>query len=434
MLPNAASFLVTEDCNLACKYCFEKHNKNYMTKEIARKGLEYLCENAVKEKQDSFDVMIFGGEPLLNVDVVEEILKYGVELSEKYNIRFTASMVTNATIMTDRIREVIETYKEKAHLNVQLSIDGIERVQNEFRVTKTGQGSFAMAEKNVPVWKDIFKDHITALSIHGCYNHDTLPYMYESYIYFREKWDVPILWFMPIHSETWEEGDDEVYRGQLQKIADYVLDRVKKENNLQEIYNYAPINRCLDYDAFPSSPCGAGKFFVTITAKGDIYPCHQFYFNDPEHHTKIGNIWEGIDDQRRAIFMNYGMDDLSCAKKDPNCDAYHCYRCIAENWEQNGSILSVVDCGGIRCKMSKIEREIQLKTREEVKKMGLLKNDKNNCTPGNNPNNLNCLCDCRDNEQSTNEDKETIAMALKLILDKVDLIEKEQAVLLKKLL
>lgn len=437
MLPNSASFLVTEDCNLACKYCFEKHNKNYMTKEIARKGLDFICNNAIKEKQDHFHAMIFGGEPLLNLDVVEEIFKYGIELAEKNNIQFTTSIVTNATIMNDKVKRIIKTYKDKAKLSVQLSIDGVKEVQDAYRVTKNGKGSFNIVEKNVPIWKDIFKDNIYALSIHGCCNRDTLKYLFKNYKYFREVWDVPRLWFMPIHSEDWEEGDEEIYREELQKIADYILDRVKKENNIQEIINYAPLDRCLNRDGFPLAPCGAGKNFITITAKGDIYPCHHFYFNDPERHTIIGNIWDGIDDQRRAIFMHYDNDDLSCKKKYPKCDAYGCYRCIAENWQQNGSILSVVDCGGIRCKMSRIEREIQLNLRKEVENMGLLNNNQNiNYAKGNNPNNPDCLCDSRGIPVNsyTNEDNEIIAMALKLILEKVDLIEKEQAVILKKLL
>ena len=177
MLPNSASFLVTEDCNLACKYCFEKHNKNYMTKEIARKGLDFICNNAIKEKQDHFHAMIFGGEPLLNLDVVEEIFKYGIELAEKNNIQFTTSIVTNATIMNDKVKRIIKTYKDKAKLSVQLSIDGVKEVQDAYRVTKNGKGSFNIVEKNVPIWKDIFKDNIYALSIHGCCNRDTLKYL-----------------------------------------------------------------------------------------------------------------------------------------------------------------------------------------------------------------------------------------------------------------
>jgi len=447
-LPNSASFLVTEDCNLACTYCFELdgRNKNKMTKETARKGLEYLCNNALKNGDNEFHAMLFGGEPLMNLEVVEEIFRYGLELSNKYNLNFTTSMVTNATILNTEVKRILNKYKNIANLHVQLSVDGIKEIHDKYRVTKNGKPTFDIIEKNIPEWKALFADNMDRLSVHGCSNHNTLPYLYENYIFFREEWGIPRIWFMPIHSESWEEKDLEVYEEQLNKIADYILERCKKEGNYQEVINYAPIDRCLSPDSFPSAPCGAGKNFVTITAEGEFYPCHQIYFNDPEKITKIGDLDTGIDEAKRSLFLHYDNNDLSCAKLDPDCDAYHCYRCIAENFHQNGSILSVVDCGGVRCKMSKIERKIQLKVRKEIENMGLLDNKNIDMRKGNNPNNPDCLCDSRGNpylnEQNTyentcscdNESEETIALALKTILDKLDTLEKGQEFMLKKLL
>lgn len=447
-LPTAASFLVTEDCNLRCKYCFEKHNSSKMTKEVARKGLKFLCNNAIKNGGKHFSAMIFGGEPLLMPDIVEEILKHGTELARENNLNFSASMVTNATILTANVKRILNTFKHEANLSVQLSIDGIKKVHDRYRVTKNGKGSFDTIEKNVPEWKTLFADNMDRLSVHGCYNHDTLPYLYESYIFFREEWGIPRIWFMPIHSEKWDEDDLRIYEEQLNKIADYILGRCKKEGTTNEIINYAPIDRCLRPDAFPGAPCGAGKNFITITAKGELYPCHQIYFNDPEKITKIGTLETGIDELKRKLFASYDNGDLSCAKLDPGCDAYHCYRCLGENWDQNGSILSVVDCGGVRCKMSKIERKIQVRVKGGAEKMGLLsKKDSDNHVRGNNPNNPACLCDSRggnmpipgtqgDNIEVScgNESEETIAMALRVIIDKIDTLEKGQEFMLKKLL
>lgn len=453
-LPTSASFLVTEDCNLACTYCFELdgRNKNKMTKEVARKGLEYLCNNAIKNGDGDFHAMLFGGEPLLNVEVVEEIFEYGVELANKNNLNFTTSMVTNATILTTEVKRIINTYKNRANLNVQLSVDGIKEVHDKYRITRGGKGSFDIIENNIPEWKVLFADNMDRLSVHGCSNHDTLPYLYENYIFFREEWDIPRIWFMPIHSETWSNEDVKVYEEQLNKIADYILDRARKEGNYQEVINYAPIDRCLSHDSFPSAPCGAGKNFITITADGELFPCHQIYFNDPEKITKLGDLDSGIDEPKRSIYVNYDNSDLSCAKLDPDCDAYHCYRCIAENLSQNGSILSVVGCGAERCAMSKIERKIQLRVRKEIENMGLLNRNSNY-------NNSDCRCDsrttplcdvvvdCDGNARGLNStqnnncncgdglaDSETIAMALKLILDKIDTLDKGQEYILKKLL
>lgn len=451
-LPTAASFLISEDCNLACTYCFELKGRRarHMSKEVARKGVKFLCDNALKNGDKEFSVMFFGGEPLLNPKVVEEVFKYGLELAEKYNLNFSTSMVTNATILTEDIKRIIRTYKDRANLFIQLSVDGIREIHNKYRITKgTGIGSFDMVEKNIPEWKKLFADNMNRLSVHGCSNHDTLPCLFENYLFFREEWDIPRIWFMPIHSETWDEKDLEIYEEQLNKITDYILDRCRKEGNYQEVINYAPIDRCLSPDRFPEAPCGAGKNFITITAEGEFYPCHQIYFNDPEKITKIGTLDTGIDELKRSLFLHYDNNDLSCAKLDPECDAYHCYRCVGENWEQNGSILSTVACGGIRCKMSKIERSIQLKIKEELNKMGLLNNNnQQSAQQGNNPNNPDCLCDSRNasgtsenqqvckcgNEYEGTENEETIALALKTILNKLDTLEKGQEFILKKLL
>lgn len=393
MLPESASFLVTENCNLACKYCFEKplRNDKIMTKETARKALEYLCENSIKNGSKNFHAMLFGGEPLLNLEVIEEIFKYALELEKKTGSRFSASIVTNATILNDEVKRILSTYMKSARISVQLSVDGIKESHDMYRVDRAGKGTFDRIEKNIPGWKELFKDNMNSLSLHGCLNKKTLKYLYESYIFFREKWDIPRIWFMPIHSEKWEDSDVDLYESELNKIADYILKRAKDEKIIVEVQNYAPIDRCLNRDVRPSAPCGAGKTYVTITAKGDIYPCHHFYFNDPEQYTKIGDIWNGVDEQKRKMYMEYDNKDMSCAKENPNCDAYHCYRCIADNWVAKGNFLSQIT--GPRCEMSKIERKIHIKMREELKKMGLLNKNNSASGDGNNPNNPACLCD-----------------------------------------
>lgn len=454
ILPTAASFLVTEDCNLACTYCFELDGRNneYMTEDVARRSLEYLAFNAIETGENHFSAMIFGGEPLMNPEIVEVIFSYGVELARKYNLHFSTSIVTNATILTDKIEAMLRKYKHIANLHVQLSVDGIKKVHDRYRVTRGGKGSFDIIEKNIPRWKAIFEDNLDRLNIHGCSNKETLPYLYENYIFFREIWDIPYIWFMPIHSEEWTDKDVDIYEEQLGKIVDYILDNVRRTGNYNEVVNYAPIDRCLRPDFFPIAPCAAGKNFITITATGDFYPCHQVYFNDKEKATKIGNLNEGLDEDARRLFLAIDNSDFSCATLDPECDAYHCYRCMGDNLIENGSILSTVDCLGPRCKMSKIERKLQLRVKGELIKMGLLQDNKLNqeiYTPGNNPNNPDCLCDSRGDNIYTSETEstqsckgcsdnyeqeatETIAMALQLILEKIDLIEKTQDFMLKK--
>ncbi len=353
---SSASFLVTENCNLGCKYCFElgKHNKKAMTKEVAKNGLEFLCNGALKNNDKEFHVMLFGGEPLLAPHIIKYIFDYGLQLAKKHKIKFTASIVTNATLMNEDIFWLLMEYKDKVHLNCQLSVDGIQKVHDMYRVTKDGKGSFSLIEKNIPMFKKIYQNNPDMLSIHGCLNRYSLPYLFDSYKYFREEWGVSRIWFMPVHEEEWIEDDIEIYKNELNKIADYVLDIALRQNSVEEIRNYNPLNRCLDKRTiFPSAPCGAGKTFGSITASGQIYPCHHFYFNDPDKELLLGNVFDGIDDSKRKIFLDYSSDDMSCSS---TCDWYGCHRCIAVNYIENGSILSQVR--GNYCKMSYVEKKV----------------------------------------------------------------------------
>ena len=216
MLPTGASFLVTEDCNLACTYCFELEgrNKSYMTPEVAKEGLEFLAFNAMKMKQKSFSALIFGGEPLMNPEIIEVIFSHGLELARKYDLFFHTNIITNATILTPEIEAMLRKYRDLVDLSVQLSIDGIKEVHDRYRVTRTGKGSFDTIEKLIPRWKALFEDKTNYLNVHGCSNKETLPYLYDNYIFFREVWDIPNIWFIPIHSETWDDGDVDIYEEQ----------------------------------------------------------------------------------------------------------------------------------------------------------------------------------------------------------------------------
>ena len=374
-LPTSASFLLSEDCNLACTYCFELNcrNSNKMTKEVAEQGLQFLSNNALLNGEKTFDVMFFGGEPLLNVEVLEYVFKRGLEIADEKNLFFNASIVTNATIYTKKIEKIFKEYGKKTNFHIQLSVDGVKEVHDKYRVTKAGKGSFDIIEKNIPKFLAL-RDFDIGVTIHGCSNKETLPRLFENYLFFREQWGFEHIWFMPIHSEEWETSDVPIYAEQLNKIANYILEKAKETGDTREVQFYAPIDKCLSNYGRASSPCGAGKNFVTVVANGDVYPCHQFYFNDPDKHTAIGSVYKGINEDKREIYTNYDSSDLSCLKDNPNCEATGCYICIADNYNINGSVLSTV--AGPRCAMSKVEKNVQDRVKKELEKMGLLKKDK----------------------------------------------------------
>lgn len=362
--PTSASFLISEDCNLACKYCFELKNRNkkHMSKEIAKEAVSFLYRNAINsEDEKEVAVTLFGGEPFLNFDAIDTVIETGVELREKTQIPFVIGAITNGTIMNEKILKKFHSYKEKydVEIGIQLSVDGVESVHDENRVTKSGKGSFKSIEANIPMFKEIFggqenyinnKRHM--LHVHGVVTKKSLPHLYEGYKFFKEEWGIPTQWYMPIEDPTWSKENAGQYYEQLKLIKDDIVDQVEKTGDLIYLHDYAPLNRSLQEEQkFFTHPCSIGRTYCSVTASGDVYPCHQVYFNEPL--SKTVDIWNGIDHMRNRFFEDYSPDDIYCTI-DKECTNYNCYRCIAENYCQTGSCLTTKYSA--RCKMSMIER------------------------------------------------------------------------------
>lgn len=371
-LPNAASFLTTEDCNLRCSYCFEKHNRAVMTKEVAERGIDFLIENAIKGKEKGINIMVFGGEPLLQPKLVDHLLTYGRAQTLRFGLDFWANIVTNTTLFNKKIEDLIAKHLD--YISVQMSVDGIKESHDMYRLDANGNGSFDRIVKNIPKFKKAFTQKPDSLSIHGVLNRQTLSMLSESYFFFRHKLGLKHIWFMPIHTDDWTEEDVATYDRELGAIVDYIIKTDVAAGNATEALSYAPIDSCSKPDRRSGAPCGAGKNFVTITANGDLYPCHQFYFNDPEHETKIGDIFNGIFEPSRELFVVYSENDLSCHSIDKECDAYHCYKCIGDNFTKNGSILSQIM--GNRCGLSKVERKYQKMIKEKYAELKLFSGGK----------------------------------------------------------
>lgn len=416
-LPTSASFLLTEDCNLACTYCFEKHNKNKMSLDVVHAGVDFLANNAMRNGNDRFNALLFGGEPFMNLDAAEELLRYGWEESQKRQIKFTASVVTNGTIMNNRLAKIIEEYRDKVNLGIQLSVDGVKKVHDMYRITKEGKPSFDIIEKNIPKFQALYNGpDDRRLSIHGCVNKDSLPYLYESWCYFRYVLNFKQIWFLLVPEERWEFSDIKLYRAQCEKIYKEVTDEFKRSEDRADTYNYSPFDKYECVNQRNSKPCGAGESFVTITAKGDIYPCHEIYFNDDYNETCFGNVFDKrLDEDVRRIWVDYEESDLGC---EP-CENKQCYRCLAANWTHNGGMFNQIK--GFHCAFAAIDREFQLKLRDEVNKYfndvgevqqkvtdclcncreGIAKQgcdvvlNQNNCQSGENPENPDCLGNVR---------------------------------------
>lgn len=371
VLPTSCSILTTEECDLRCTYCFEHHKNNWMDDNTAKKAVDWLFQNANITRVKSVDMTMFGGEPLLNWKVMRTIFEQGCKRSEEMGIQFTCAIITNCTIMNDELFELLKLYRDKVSLTVQLSIDGIPEIQNMYRVTKDGGPSWQMVEKVVPYFKEIFKECPERLYIHGCLNKKSLPYAYESYKFFRDELGIPRVWFLPVAEEAWDIEDAKIYKEQLEKIYIDIIDIAKKENDVNRLHDYTPLDRLINGCQQSPKTCGAGINYVSINTAGDIYPCHQFYFNDNnDKETIIGNLDIGIDELSRKIFMDYDARYEMVGCKD--CDHSGCYRCIAANYVNNGYML--YQTRDFYCEMMKMDKIYQVKMKEVAEKMLTNKN------------------------------------------------------------
>ncbi len=363
---NAASFIVTEKCNLACRYCFECYERKLgpdMSEEVAAKCLDFLFEQANQKKDNRHvNVTLFGGEPLLRPELCDFIVNYGVKKRSETGVQFTAGVITNGTIMSDHIELLIRRWRNKINFSIQVSIDGCREAQDLYRVKKDGSSSFEEVAKNIPVFNDIDMKYC----LHGCLNKRTLPLLFKSYKYFVEEFGRKTgIWFMPVHSEEWDEKDVEIYDEQLRQIFEY------ETGVLNTVSSFIPIDKLLGgCKCHPERTCGAGTNYVSFTGNGDIYPCHNFYFSkdaspDLEDY-KLGNVFDGnpLDTAILDKFDHCRVQNTDC--KD--CQNVTCYRCLADNWRFGGDINNQIGKTTTRCEMSAIEFKWQKKALEWAKK------------------------------------------------------------------
>ena len=348
---------VAHDCNLGCKYCFAEEGEYHgrraiMSYEVGRKALDFLIANSGNRR--NLEVDFFGGEPLMNWEVVKQLVAYGRSKEKEFNKNFRFTMTTNGMLMTDEVVDFLN--KEMA--NVVLSIDGRKEINDKMRPTRNGKGS--SYDIIMPKFKKFAKSRgDKSYYIRGTFTKYNLDFA-NDVLHFADEGFKEIS-VEPVVAAP--EEDYAIHEEHLPQILDE-YDRLAKEyikrKKAGNGFNFFHFN--IDLTQGPCvakrlSGCGSGTEYLAVTPWGDLYPCHQFV---GQEQFLLGTVDTGI--TNTAVRDEFKLCNVYAKEKCRNCFArFYCSGgCAANSWNYDGSITGAYDIG---CEMQKkrIECAIMIK-------------------------------------------------------------------------
>ena len=347
---------IAHDCNLACKYCFAEEGEYHgrralMSLEVGKKALDFLIENS--GSRVNLEVDFFGGEPLMNWDVVKELVKYGRSREQECNKKFRFTLTTNGVLLNDEIME----FDNKEMANVVMSLDGRPEVNDANRPFRNGKGSYELIVPKFQKLAEQRKD--MSYYVRGTFTRDHLDFSEDVKHYadlgFKHMSIEPVV-AAPEESYALREEDVPKILEEYDKLAvEYI-----KRNKEGKGFNFFHFN--IDLEQGPCvakrlSGCGSGTEYLAVTPWGDFYPCHQFVGNEK---FLMGNVYDGI--TRTDIQDEFKMCNVYAKPKCRECFArYYCSGgCAANAYNFHGDIKDAYDIG---CEMQRkrVECAIMIK-------------------------------------------------------------------------
>ena len=352
---------VAHTCNLNCTYCFAAQGKYHgeralMSFETGKRALDFLVENSGKRR--NLEVDFFGGEPLMNFEVVKQLVAYARSIEDKCGKHFRFTLTTNGVLLDD---EVTEFANRECH-NVVLSLDGRKEVHDRLRKTINGKGSY---DTIVPKFQKFVKARgDKGYYVRGTFTHNNTDFTNDIFhmadLGFTELSMEPVV-CAPGEEYALTEEDLPVLFEQYEVLAKEMLRR-EREGRPFTFYHYM-----LDLTGGPCiykriSGCGSGTEYLAVTPWGELYPCHQFV-GDPKY--SMGNIWDGV--TNKALQDEFKLCNAYARPDCKDCWAklYCSGGCAANAYHATGSITGTYHYG---CELFKkrIECAIMLKVAEAL--------------------------------------------------------------------
>lgn len=347
---------IAHDCNLGCKYCFAEEGEYHgrralMSFEVGKKALDFLVEHS--GNRVNLEVDFFGGEPLMNWQVVKELVLYGRSMEEVHNKKFRFTLTTNGMLLNDEIME----FANREMANIVLSIDGRKEIHDLMRPRRGGQGSY---DTIVPKFQKVAESRNQMnYYVRGTFTRNNLDFA-------EDVKHLADLGFSQISVEPVVAKPEEDYAlrkedipGLLQEYDRLSLELLKrrKEGRGVNFFHFM-----IDLKGGPCvakrlSGCGSGTEYLAVTPWGDFYPCHQFV---GQEEFLMGNVEEGI--TRTDIVDSFKACNVYTKEKCQSCFAkFYCSGgCGANAYNFHGNINDVYDLG-CELQRKRIECAIMIK-------------------------------------------------------------------------
>ncbi len=350
---------IAHDCNLACRYCFAEEGEYHgrrelMSFEVGKAALDFLIANSGSRK--NLEVDFFGGEPLMNFQVVKDLVAYGREQEKIHDKNFRFTLTTNGVLLDDDIME----FANREMSNVVLSVDGRKEVHDFMRPSRNGKGSYDLI---VPKFQKFAESrHQDRYYVRGTFTHHNLDFS-------KDVLHLADLGFEQISVEPVvapPEMDYAIQEADLPKLfAEYDALAAEMVKRKKEGKDFNFFHFMIDLEGGPCvakrlSGCGSGTEYLAVTPWGDLYPCHQFVGNED---FKMGNVWDGVENTQ--LRDEFKCCNVYAKEKCRNCFAkFYCSGgCAANSYNFHGKITDAYDIG---CELQKkrIECAIMIKAAE----------------------------------------------------------------------
>jgi uncharacterized protein len=350
---------IAHDCNLRCKYCFAgtgeyMGHRSLMSAEVGKKAIDFLLQNSGNRR--NLEVDFFGGEPLMNVQVIKDIVAYAREREAAANKHFRFTLTTNATLLTEEIMQWANGVMD----NIVLSIDGRKETNDRMRPRVDGSGTY---DRILPKIREMVALRgERSYYVRGTFTRANLDFasdvLHLADLGFEQVSVEPVVASADSGLDLREE-DMDACRAEYERLArEYVTRR--RDGRWFSFFHFN-----LDLEGGPCVAkrlrgCGSGTEYLAVTPEGDLYPCHQFV-GQPEF--QMGTVFEGVKDtEMRNRFIQ------TTVYNKPECDAcwakFYCSGgCAANAWQFNGDLMKPYAIG---CELEKkrVECALWIKAQE----------------------------------------------------------------------